>query len=232
VARVRVVLVRPEEPRNVGAAARAAANAGLAGLDLVRPGDWRTLECWRTAWGAHHVLERARVFPSLEAALEQAHYVAAFTGRGHEGPLLDVREVAQAVAALPEDAEARLVFGPEASGLALEEMALCGRRARIPAHPDQPSLNLSHAVMVAAYEVFRARGESLPARGALATHRDKEALLDLLERGLRALGGLSGPRSGSMSAAWRAFVHRLDLTPAEVRMWEYLLWKAVGRERP
>jgi tRNA/rRNA methyltransferase len=222
-----VVLVRPEEPRNVGAVARVAANTGLAGLDLVQPGDWRSQDCWRTAWGAHEVLEQARVFPSLEGSLEGAHYVAAFTGRGHAPPVLDVREVAQDLDALPEDAEARLVFGPESSGLTLEEMGRCGRRARIPSHPGQPSLNLSHAVMVAAYEVFRARDGGGPPSGPLATHEDKVELLDLLERALRAVGGLSGPRSGSMSAAWRAFVQRLDLTPADVRMWEYLLWRVV-----
>jgi tRNA C32,U32 (ribose-2'-O)-methylase TrmJ len=47
---VRIVLARPENPANVGAAARAIANAGLAGLDLVAPCDWRTVESWRTAW--------------------------------------------------------------------------------------------------------------------------------------------------------------------------------------
>ena len=78
---VRVVLVRPEAPVNVGAAARIVRNAGLAGLDLVGPGDWRTVECWRTAWGAHDVLEQARVFPDLASAVSAAGYVLGFTGR-------------------------------------------------------------------------------------------------------------------------------------------------------
>ena len=51
--RVRIVLVRPETPANIGAVARSIGNTDLDGLDLVAPGDWRTLECWRTAWGAH-----------------------------------------------------------------------------------------------------------------------------------------------------------------------------------
>ena len=67
-ARVRVVLVRPAASSNVGACARVVRNAGLAGLDLVEPGDYRTVECWRTAWGAHDVLEQARVFDSLKDA--------------------------------------------------------------------------------------------------------------------------------------------------------------------
>jgi tRNA (cytidine32/uridine32-2'-O)-methyltransferase len=72
VARVRVVLVRPETPANVGACARVVRNTGAAGLDLVAPCDFRTVECWRTAWGAHEVLEQARVFDRLGSALEGA----------------------------------------------------------------------------------------------------------------------------------------------------------------
>jgi len=51
-ARVRIVLVRPESAANIGACARVSRNSGAEGLDLVAaPGDWRTVECWRTAWG-------------------------------------------------------------------------------------------------------------------------------------------------------------------------------------
>jgi tRNA C32,U32 (ribose-2'-O)-methylase TrmJ len=68
-AKVRVVLVRPESPGNVGAVARVIKNTGLLGLDLVAPTDWHTVECWRKAWGAREVLEQARVFASLPEAL-------------------------------------------------------------------------------------------------------------------------------------------------------------------
>ena len=58
-----VVLVRPETAGEHRRRARASsATPALPGLDLVAPGDWRTVECWRTAWGAQEVLEEARVF--------------------------------------------------------------------------------------------------------------------------------------------------------------------------
>ena len=83
-AAVRIVLVRPENSANVGAAARVVTNMGLAGLDLVSPGDWRTVETWRMAWRAEDTLEQARVFPALEEALTGAVYTAGLTGRpGH-----------------------------------------------------------------------------------------------------------------------------------------------------
>jgi len=224
-ARVRVVLVRPEAPVNVGAAARIVRNTGLAGLDLVDPGDWRTVECWRTAWGAHEVLEEARVFPDLASAVQDAGYVAAFTGRREGGvPALDVRDAAAEVAGLTAEETAALVFGPETSGLSQDEMASCGRRAVIPSHPDQPSLNLSHAVMVAAYEVFRARGR-VPPGPRRATHAEKEALLELLRAGLGALAALPPGGTESYFREWREMVQRADLTPRELRLLEHMARK-------
>jgi len=222
VARVRVVLVRPETPANVGAVARVVKNTGLAGLDLVAPSDWRTVECWRTAWGAQELLESARVFPELEPALVAASYVAGLSGRRDAGvPSLDVRDMAGEIAALAPEEEVALVFGPEASGLTLAELSLCGRRVRIQSHPQQPSLNLSHAVMVAAYEVFRA-GRRPVAGTRRASFEEKQALLALLREGLLEVGALPRKNTEAYFDDWRALIQRADLTPREVNLLEHL----------
>jgi TrmH family RNA methyltransferase len=221
--------VRPETPANVGATARVVRNAGLHALALVSPGDWRTVECWRTAWGAHEVLERAEVFPGLAAAVSGCAYVAAFTGRRDRGvPCLDVRDMAADVAGLAAGEEAALVFGPETMGLKLDELALCGRRVRIPAHSDQPSLNLSHAVMVAGYEIFRARRRPVTAPRR-ATHDEKERLLGLLRDGLRSLHALPADNTDGFFQEWRALFQRLDLTPKELRLLEHMARKMARR---
>lgn len=226
---VRVVLVRPETAAHIGAAARIVRNMGLAGLDLVSPGDWRTLECWRTAWGAQDVLEQARVFVDLAGALAATTLAIAFTGkRDRSAAMDDVREAATLVAGLDADGAAALVFGPETAGLTREEMALCGRRAAIPAHDDQPSLNLSHAVMVAAYEVFRARAPGGPAPRR-ATHQEKEAMLGLLREGLLAQGAIPRENSDGYFTLWRNLFQRADLTAKEVRMLEHAARKMRAR---
>lgn len=223
-ARVRVVLVRPETPANVGACARVVKNTGACGLDLVLPGDFRTVECWRTAWGAHEVLEQALVHDRLEAALAGTSLAIAFTGRSRsEGPsLLDVRDAAARIAELDEDAVAALVFGPEANGLTNAELALCGHAATIPSHPAQPSYNLSHAVAIAAYEVSRTRARAGHTPRALATHDQKESVLALLEPGLVEASVLPRVNTASYFAGWRALLHRIDLTPQELGLLEHL----------
>ncbi len=221
-ARVRVVLVRPETSANVGACARVVRNTGASGLDLVSPGDWRTVDCWRTAWGAHEVLEEARAFDGLAAALGGASIAVALTGRRPSGPpVADVREAAAEIAGLGREETAALVFGPETTGLTNDEIALCGRCATIPSHPAQPSFNLSHAVAIAAYEVLRASRRSEGDARARATHDQKEHLLELLRAGLLAIEALPRTNTEGYFADWRALVQRSDLTAKELKLLEH-----------
>jgi TrmH family RNA methyltransferase len=227
---VRVVLVRPELPANIGACARVVRNTGLAGLDLVEPGDWRTVDCWRTAWGAQEVVEDARVFEDLASAVSDASYVAALAGRPRPGSVpLDVRELASEVQALGGDGHAALVFGTESTGLTQAEMALCGRTVRIPSHPAQPSLNLSHAVAITAYEVFRAASPRVTMRPRPATHGEKETMLALLREGLLAARALPEANTEGFFEDWRALFQRIDLTPKEVSLLEHLARKLAQR---
>jgi len=222
---VDIVLVRPEHPANVGAAARSIRNAGLRALKLVAPGDWRTVECWRTAWGAHEVLEQAELCGDLAAALEGTVYVAGFSGkRDPQAPPLDVREMAEEVAALGADERAAFVFGPETSGLTRAELALCGRRVRIPAHPGQSSLNLSHAVMIAGYEVYRTSWRASTG-SHLATHDEKQRLLGLLREGLRHIEALPAKNTESYFGEWQALFQRIDLTRRELKLLEHMARK-------
>ena len=227
--RVRVVLVRPESPANVGAVARVVRNTGLEGLDLVQPGDWRTVECWRTAWGAQDVLEQARVFATLGEALAVTTWAAALTRRPPDGaPASDVRTMALELSGLSREDEVALVFGPETSGLTHGEMALCGRCATIPTHPAQPSLNLSHAVAIAAYEVMRAGFRDRETR-RLASHAEKEELLRLLRAGLLAVEALPPENTDGYFEDWRALVQRMDLHPRELRLLEHMARKMTAR---
>ena len=225
-ARVRVVLVRPESAANVGASARVVRNTGGEGLDLVAPGDWRTVECWRTAWGAQDVLESARVFTDLASALEGTALAVGLTARRGAGPApVDIRDAATAIASLGREETAALVFGPETSGLSKEELARCGRRARIPVHPDQPSFNLSHAVAIAVYEVQRSLTKDVDVGPRRATHDEKERLLALLWEGLLAISALPQVNRDGHFRDWRALVHRADITPRELRLLEHMARK-------
>lgn len=214
--RIRVVLVRPESPANIGAVARVIMNTGLDGLDLVDPGDWRTVEAWRMGRRAEDILEQARVFDTLDQALADAVYVAGFAGRtGMRVPPITPKALAADVAALGDDARVALVFGCESTGLTEKDLTRCHRRVSIPSHERQPSLNLAQAVMVAGYELFLADApaEAPPER---APNADVEQALGNLEAAFVEVNFLTPDNAGPRFAEWRELFGRAGLTPREV----------------
>ena len=215
---VHLVLVRPRRPENIGAVARVIGNTGLAGLRLVEPGDWRTVEAFRMAWQAEEVLEQAAVFPTLAEAVGGCRLVAGLSGRGREAIRhLTPRELAGEVATI-EHGEVAVVFGNESSGLTLEERSLCQRQVRIPSSPRQPSLNLAQAAMIAAYEIFLASGPPPEEPVRRATAEQSERALLTLRDAMLAVGFLPPEKPEARFAEWRELFGRAGLTERETRM--------------
>ena len=80
-----IVLVRPQLGENIGMAARAMLNCGLARLRLVAPRDgWPNDKAQRAASGADVVLENAEVFDSVADAVADLEHVVATTARNRE----------------------------------------------------------------------------------------------------------------------------------------------------
>lgn len=152
----RIILVRPEHPENIGFSARAMKSCGLQRLVFVGS-DLPDLEQAKTtAVWSHDLLARAMTHPTLLAALEANRPRAAFTARtsGKRARRVhSLEEWADEVASSGRACD--LVFGPESRGLESAEVDLCDWAVSIPTHPDQPSLNLSHAVQLAVYALYR-----------------------------------------------------------------------------
>ncbi len=217
-ARVQLVLVRPRRAENVGAAARVVANMEFAGLRLVAPGDWRTVPAFRSAWQAEHVLEEARVFPDLLAAVADCRFVAGLSGKGGDRIRhLSPRELGGEIAALGADDPAAVVFGNESTGLTMAERSLCQRQVRIPASPRQPSLNLAQAAMVVAYEI-RLAGEAPEEALERATAGEAEPALRAIRDAMLRVGFLAKENPEARFREWRELFGRAGLTPRETRL--------------
>lgn len=151
-----IILVRPQEEGNVGAVARAMANMGLESLVLVEPAVQLGATARAFAVGARAILDRRRHAPSLADALGPYRRVVGTTSaraRRPEVPLLAPRELPAVLASDPAGTPTALVFGPEASGLTRDELALCSPLVNVPCAPVQPTLNLAQAVLIVSYEL-------------------------------------------------------------------------------
>src|SRR5690348_8400029 len=112
---IRIVLVAPSHPGNIGGAARAMKNMALTSLVLVRPKQFPDPEATARAAGADDVLAAARVVPSLGAALEGCGFIAATTAREREQyfRVADLRDAAPRIIAAARRSPAAVVFGAE-----------------------------------------------------------------------------------------------------------------------
>jgi len=222
-----IILSHPQLGENIGAAARAMANFGLADLRLVAPRDgWPNKKADAMAAGAGGVVECARVFGTTSEAIGELELVYATTARerGTTKEILTPAEAAKRLqAAAARGEKTGILFGNERAGLDNEEISLCDAVITIPT-ADFASLNLGQAVLLNAYEWFRAGDTTTPARtehGPLHRKPTREEMFQLfahLERELESSGFLYPPeKHGTMVRAIRATVHRARLTYQEVQ---------------
>jgi tRNA/rRNA methyltransferase len=222
-----VILSHPQLGENIGAAARAMANFGLSDLRLVAPRDgWPNKKAEAMAAGAAGVVENARVFPTTRGAIGELALVFATTAR-ERGTTKEVLTPAEAAMRLHKAAargeKTGLLFGNERAGLDNDEISLCDAVITIPT-AEFASLNLGQAVLLNAYEWFRAEDTTPPTRiehGPIHRKPTREELIQLfehLERELEASGFLYPPEKyGNMVRATRATLHRARLTYQEVQ---------------
>lgn len=154
-----IVLVRPETPRNAGSVARACKNFGVGRICIVGSPDILD-DGWAkaTAHASAELLEDARRVATLEEALAPHSFVIGTANRVRKAklpPLQLPHEVLPDLAQATKTGTCAIVFGPESRGLTDMDLACCTRLMRIPTEVDQPSLNLSQAVLVALQECWR-----------------------------------------------------------------------------
>lgn len=166
---IRIVLSRPEEAGNVGAVCRAMKNMGLrrlriAGVKMPGKGSAGGLSgevILARAVHAGEIWEKAEFFGTLEEALADCTLVIGTTRRTGKHRKSFPLTPAEAAACLAErTGRAALVFGNERTGLEGEELDLCSLASYIPSDDSFPSLNLSHALQIYAYELFLRLGPS------------------------------------------------------------------------
>ena len=187
-----IVLVRPQLGENIGKAARAMLNFGLAEMRLVAPRDgWPNPDAGPSAAGADMVLVNAAVFDTLAQAVADCAHVYATTvrKRGVTKPVMAPDEAARAIHAAP--GRSAIVFGPERSGLETDEVALARTILTVPINPDFASLNLAQAVILCAYEWSRQAALAQPTVTDLlepAPQAELDGMIDQLETMLDAAG--------------------------------------------
>jgi len=246
------VLVEPKEPGNIGASARAIKNMGFRNLCLVNPPPEMTHEGKWFARNAHDVLDAAAIYMSIAEAIKNKAIVVGTTRRGgkRRGVIMSPDDGASEIKKMAINNRVAILFGRETRGLYNEEVEECGFLLKIPSSKLHPSLNLSHAVMIIAYELFLAGYGGLEERNGrcahvispdshaaptLETHREISCLYERISGALELLEYIPrGDRNikKKIIVNLKHFIGRAGLTHWELKMLQglcYQIEKKVGR---
>jgi tRNA/rRNA methyltransferase len=238
-----IILVEPQLGENIGTAARAMMNCALDDLRLVRPRDgWPSDRAIAAASGADMVLDKARLYPSIEAAIAGLVHVYAATARDRGFVRREVtpRQAAGEMRARLMAGEAcGVLFGPERTGLLNDDVTLADTVLTVPLNPGFSSLNLAQAVLLVGYEWFTAGADSPDEtfHTGLSRPATKDELLNFfehLEEELVRNGFLRNHDSRpSMVRNLRSLFQRARCTEQELRTLHGVVTAFAGpRERP
>ena len=228
--RIRVVLMAPSHPGNIGAAARAMRVMGLSKLVLVQPQRFPDPEASARAAGADSLLENALVCETLDQALHGCVLALGCTARQRGVPLpeLTPRAGARRLLAASAEGEVALLFGRESSGLENSELQRCQAAVHIATQPDFGSLNLGAAVQVLCHELrvaaMRADQDAAPPvsvdrrEDPPATQDELEGFFGHLADILETIDFHKGRGSGTVLSRLRRLYLRADLDQREVRI--------------
>lgn len=225
--RLDIVLFRPKYPENIGSVARAMLNMGAKSLVLVDPQGFDLDRAAPLATvHARHILESARIIPTLREALHGtalALGTTARTGGWRKGLFSPAQAAEHVLPRLNAGGRVALVFGPEDRGLTNSETSLCDHLVMVPAHPDCTSLNLSQAVLILLYECFQRSLDTPfepkgPPGARDASFEERDALFANLQAALSDIGFLKDQNQDYWMLPVRRFFTRFRLKRNEFNL--------------
>ncbi len=226
-----MILVRPQLAVNIGMCARAMANFGLTDLRLVSPREgWPRSGAYRkgahaAAAGAVHLLEGAALFETVEDAILDLNFVWATTARErgqHKQILTPADAMPECAHKIANGEKHGVLFGPERTGLANDDVALANAIVTFPVNPAFASLNLAQAVLLTGYEWMRAVTDarapfSMVQRSPAAPREMVLSFFDYLEGELERAGFFRpAGKKPVMRRNLRNMFHRMQLTEQDV----------------
>jgi TrmH family RNA methyltransferase len=221
-AQITIILVRPQSPGNIGAAARAMHNMGLHRLALVAPEHFPHPEARMMACHAEHLLHQAVIYDSLAAAVATCHWLVGTSARRREyrHPPLTPRQFAHTLPALSaQHPHVGVLFGPEDTGLTTAELDLCNDLVVIPTVPEATSLNLAQAVLVLGYEILQVHDQIPSQQGPPLASVDEIEAMYAHFRAAFSLHGFSGSHAIERSLMGiRRICERAGLERRDVRL--------------
>jgi tRNA/rRNA methyltransferase len=219
-----VVLVEPKEPGNIGSVVRAMKNMGISHLRLVNPPEGYKDDDEQKKFGyrAQEITQNSKKFTSLSNALKDisiAFLATSKKGKWKRDFLLP-QQAAEVIVQSAHKEKIALIFGREDSGVTVDESQMANYFIHIPMAGAYPSLNLSQAVLVVLYEIFKNKGE-IPTLTypKTAAKKEFERLYDNIWRLMKSLL-VREPDKGLFHRSLKRALNRTRWTNADLAVFD------------
>ena len=231
------ILVNPQLGENIGACARALKNFGFSNLNIVAPRDpWPNTKARMTSVGAYNIVQKAKVYKNISEAVKKFDLVFAATARQRDINKKHI-SIINFVKFLSKYKKANIgiMFGAEASGLSNHDLSLSNFIIQIPTSKKLTSLNLSHAVIVICYEIYKSLNFSDFKKEKVLTKLTSKSsignLIKFLEKMLDKKKFFKPPeKKKSMILNINNIFGRLELSDKELRIL-FSIFSSLNRKR-
>lgn len=225
-----IVLTNPDESRNVGAVCRAMANNGLKTLRIVgKKENFDEKRVKILAIHADYIWNNAEFFDSITEATKDCVIAAGTTRRRGKkrGKLLLPEEFAKTTDDISNNGKVAAVFGNERTGLTEEELDECTMGVTIPSDEGFASLNLSHAVQIISYHIFREQNSR--SNGSVPVSLERlDKTIETIADDLQKIGFFKVTGRDDMEKFWRDVLSRAAISEGEASYIEKVFNKAAG----
>jgi len=226
---ISIILCNVSEAGNVGAICRAMKNMGLSQLRLAAQKPLVLEKIYERAVNSWDIWEKARIYDTLAEAVSDCTIVVGTTRRrGHNRKNVSMTPRCLAEWLTERPGHAAIVFGNERTGLEESDLELCNFASHIPVSENCPSLNLSHAVQLYAYELFLAMEQQLPVKGEWTAMNQTEisALVQSITDTLASIGFYKNPNREEQSRFLQDVIARAGLKNSEGHYFGEIITKA------
>lgn len=235
-----IVLDHPDESRNIGAACRAMANNDISDLRIVgNKADYDIEHIHVLAIHAGGIFDKANFYNSITEATADCAICAGTTRRRGKkrGKLLLPEEFADMADDITEDSttgtggKVAVIFGNERTGLTDEQLDECNIGVTIPSSDNFGSLNLSHAVQIMSYHLFRKSLEQKKGeyRGYTPLTLERiDSTVKIITDNMQKIGFFKMPGRKDMENFWRSVLSRASLSEGEAQYLEKTFDKMAG----
>lgn len=239
-----IVLDHPDEARNIGAACRAMANNDIKELRIVgKKEDYDVEKIHVLAIHAAYIFDKAKFYSDINEATADCSLSSGTTrrrGKNRKGKLLlpeefakeagkitGEKEISDESAADEKGGKVAVVFGNERTGLTDDQLDMCTLGVAIPSSNDFGSLNLSHAVQIICYHLFRETKGELRGYTPLSLSRIDKTVETITDN-LKKIGFFKIAGRPDMENFWRSILARAALSESEAQYIEKTFTKMAG----